>query len=353
MPVEIPLIHQPVGDESRHCTDAVLINDWHVVAHSRDLAPGQVTAAQLLGRDLVVWRDSSGQAHVWEDLCIHRGSRLSKGWVTDGALVCPYHGWRYDCSGRCVLVPATPNQTPPLKARAFTYRAAERYGFIWASIGDPGHDIPIFPEWDDSRFIKVHAGGYLWKSSGFRAVENFTDITHFPWVHSGVNGVLATPDRVDDYEVEVSEHGLQSTEIPVFQPYGDPRNVPVHAGYSYRVMRPLVAYFSKRVAVAEPDARYPNHPDDRFCTYFTAQPLDDVSCVIRICTARNFSPELTEADVLRRQDLVYTQDRDIVETQRPERIPLDLREELHHRTDRFGLEYRRWLRSLGITYGAI
>jgi phenylpropionate dioxygenase-like ring-hydroxylating dioxygenase large terminal subunit len=75
--------------------------------------------------------------------------------------------------------------------------------------------------------------------------------------------------------------------------------------------------------------------------------------VIRICTARNFSPELTEADVLRRQDLVYTQDRDIVETQRPERIPLDLRAEIHIRSDRLGQQYRRWLRSFGITYGAV
>jgi phenylpropionate dioxygenase-like ring-hydroxylating dioxygenase large terminal subunit len=183
-------------------------------------------------------------------------------------------------------------------------------------------------------------------------VENFLDATHFPWVHGGVNGVASAPDRIDDYEVEQDEHGLRTTEVRVFQPYGDPREVPVHAGYSYRCMRPLVAYFSKRVAVADAHAGTVDGSEERFCTYFTAQPLDEVSCVIRICTARNFGPELTEADVLRRQDLVYAQDRDIVETQRPERIPLDLREELHHRTDRLGQQYRRWLGALGIAYGA-
>jgi len=131
-------------------------------------------------------------------------------------------------------------------------------------------------------------------------------------------------------------------EIPLFQPYGDPREVPVRVGYSYRCLRPLVAYFSKRVEVADQTSWYRSDPQDRFCTFFTAQPLDETSCCIRICTARNFSPELTEADVHRRQDLVYNQDRDIVETERPERIPLDLREELHHRTDRLGFRYRRW-----------
>jgi phenylpropionate dioxygenase-like ring-hydroxylating dioxygenase large terminal subunit len=343
----------PRSADERLCTDSALIDDWHVVAFSGDLQPGSVQPVRLLGRELVMWRDQAGSAHVWEDLCIHRGSRLSKGCVVDDTVVCPYHGWRYDGSGACVLIPATPSQTPPTKARAFSYRVAERYGFIWASLGDPPHDIPEFPEWQDEGFVKVHAGPYLWRSSGFRSVENFLDATHFPFVHAGVNGVMSEPDEIGDYEVIEDERGLRSTEIQVFQPYGDPREVPVHVGYSYRCMRPLVAYFSKRVEVADKTSKYASDPRDRFCTFFTAQPIDETSCCIRICTARNFSPELTVADVHRRQDLVYSQDRDIVETQRPERIPLDLREELHHRTDRLGFQYRRWLDRLQITYGAV
>ena len=342
-----------VGEDDGSCHDPALLDDWHVIGFGRDLAQGGVLAVRLLGRDLVLWRDHTGAAHAWEDLCIHRGSRLSKGCVVDDTIVCPYHGWRYDASSACVLIPATPHQPPPTKARAFPYLVTERYGFIWASLGAPAHGIPEFPEWPDDGFIKVHAGPYLWKSSGFRSVENFLDATHFPFVHSGVNGVMSTPDEIADYQVFEDEHGLRSSEIPLFQPYGDPREVPVHVGYSYRCLRPLVAYFSKRVEVADPTSGYRSDPEDRFCTFFTAQPLDETSCCIRICTARNFSPELTEADVHRRQDLVYNQDRDIVETQRPERIPLDLREELHHRTDRLGFRYRRWLESLGITYGAI
>ena len=62
-------------------------------------------------------------------------------------------------------------------------------------------------------------------------------------------------------------------------------------------------------------------------------------------------PHLTAADILPRQDIVYGQDRDIVETQRPERIPVDLREEMHHRTDRMGVAHRRFLAELGVRYG--
>ncbi len=61
------------------CQDSALLNDWHVIGFVEDVAPGALLPVTLLGRDLVAWRESNGAIHVWEDLCIHRGSRLSKG----------------------------------------------------------------------------------------------------------------------------------------------------------------------------------------------------------------------------------------------------------------------------------
>jgi nitrite reductase/ring-hydroxylating ferredoxin subunit len=99
-----------------------------------------VVPTRLLARDLVAWRDDEGEAHVWEDLCIHRGARLSKGWIADNTVVCPYHGWRYDGSARCVLIPAAPGQSIPPKARAFPLRTRELDGLIWATLGEPAHE---------------------------------------------------------------------------------------------------------------------------------------------------------------------------------------------------------------------
>ena len=118
-----------VGEDDGSCHDPALLDDWHVIGFGRDVAPGGVLPVRLLGRDLVLWRDHAGAAHAWEDLCIHRGSRLSKGCVVNDTIVCPYHGWRYDASSACVLIPATPRQPPPTKARAFPYLATERYGY--------------------------------------------------------------------------------------------------------------------------------------------------------------------------------------------------------------------------------
>jgi len=335
------------------CNDQAMLDDWYVVAYAREVTPGAIVPIRLLGRDLIAWREEDGTAHVWEDICIHRGARLSKGWITENAVVCPYHGWRYAGSAECVLIPAAPGQPIPPKARAFPIRSVEQDGFIWATLGAPAHQPPAFPERDVPGFRNFMAGPYLFRANGFRAVENFIDITHFPFVHAGVNGVASNPDVIPDYEVTRTDFGLKSSEIVVLQPVGDFRGVPVRAGYTYSTFRPLVAYFSKRLEIADPAQAALGSPGDRFTTFFTVQPIDEVTCIARVLFAINFAPHLTEADMQPRQDIVYGQDRDIVETQRPERIPTDLREEMHHRTDRLGVAYRRWLRELGISYGTV
>lgn len=332
------------------CTDLALLNDWHVIAFSEEVSYGKLHAVTLLERDLVAWRDQQGQMHVWEDLCMHRGARLSKGFIQDNKVVCPYHGWNYDGSAKCVLMPAAPQDTPMKKARAIAHHVQEKYGFIWACIGTPAHDIAAYPEWDDASFKKVSCGPYLFKS-GYRAVENFIDPTHFPFVHAGVNGILSDPDPIAPYEVTEDENGLSSTEVRVTQPYGDPRGIPVIAYYAYKCLRPLVAYFRKRVVIADPARAHEGSPDDRFITFLTAQQVDEVTSIVRISCAMNFSPAPSDEDVRKRQDLVYAQDAAIVDTQRPERIPVDLRYELHHRSDLIGQKYRSWLKNMGVTYG--
>ncbi|MFT8674347.1 MAG: aromatic ring-hydroxylating dioxygenase subunit alpha [Acetobacter sp.] len=333
------------------CQDPVLLNDWHVVGFSTDFEADKIYPFTLLERDLILWRDSHGVVHVWEDLCIHRGARLSKGWIQNDQVVCPYHGWRYNTQGRCTLMPAAPDETPMKKATAFTYKVVERYGFVWMSLGEPTHDIPVFPEWDDADFIKVHSGPYIYEANGYRSVENFIDATHFPFVHAGLNGVTENPDRLLPYSVELTPTGLKSSEVRVFQPQGDFRGVPVVAFYTYHAFRPLVAYFSKRTQDADKQGNPVTDVSHTFTTFFTVQAINEKQSVVRICAALNIKPAPDPEQTRKRADVVFNQDREIVETQRPERIPVELRYELHHRTDLMGQRYRSWLRDLGVTYG--
>ena len=89
-----------------------------------------------------------------------------------------------------------------------------------------------FREWERDGFRVFHAGPYPFGANAFRSVENFIDATHFPFVHAGLNGVMASPDRINDYKVTKAADGLATTGIRVHQPYGDHRQVPVDAEYS-------------------------------------------------------------------------------------------------------------------------
>lgn len=335
------------------CQDPVLLNDWHAVAFDRDIKEGVLYPVRLLGRDLVIWRADSGDLHVWEDLCVHRGARLSKGWICNNEVVCPYHGWRYEGSGACTLIPSAPDDKPLAKARAFAHPHTERYGIIWTTLGEPTADIARFDEWHDAGYATALSGPYRFKANGFRSLENFLDISHFPFVHGALLGTTSKPDKLNHYTVEETERGLRSSEIRVIQPGGDLRGVPVMANYTYSVYRPLVGHFLKRIQDIAADGTVVEGHDSHFATYCAVQVVDETNCSLWLVSALDVKPPPSEKAVADRYDVILGQDREIIETQRPERIPVDLRYELHHRSDLIGQRYRSWLRSLNITYGTI
>jgi phenylpropionate dioxygenase-like ring-hydroxylating dioxygenase large terminal subunit len=165
--------------------------------------------ATLLGEHVVVWRDSSGTAHAHSDLCIHRGTALSLGWVSGDEIVCPYHGWRYATSGRCVAIPQLEDPSRvPAKARISNYRCREQIGLVWVALDEPRWELPTVPELEAPGWKVVSAGPYGWQSDSSRQVENFTDFGHFPWVHPGL---LGDPERpvVPDHSVRTDGHVLQ------------------------------------------------------------------------------------------------------------------------------------------------
>ena len=73
--------HQPTADD-RHRALPVLHTfpfAWYWAAYSDDLAPGEVRPVRYLARDLVLWRDEEGTAHVMDAYCPHLGANLALG----------------------------------------------------------------------------------------------------------------------------------------------------------------------------------------------------------------------------------------------------------------------------------
>lgn len=67
--------------------------------------------------------------------------------------------------------------------------------------------------------------------------------------------------------------------------------------------------------------------------------------------AMNYVHDAPEADLVTYQHRIFAQDAPILESQRPELLPLDLQAELHLKSDRTAIAYRKWLRELGLTFG--
>ncbi len=332
-------------DPSLILDDPRLLTEWFAVGWSREVEQGRTVSRRALSRDLVLWRSASG-LHCWLDLCIHRGAKLSLGTVKAGVdgdcLECPYHGWKYAGSGLCVAIPAHPGLMPPGKARAQVYAVRERYGVIWVCFGEPAGGLPEFPIAEAEGFRVMLAGPYRFRALGPRLIENLLDVAHLGIVHSGL---LGDPLRseIEDYEVTKGTRGPHSgpeaNDIRIWQPDPDGTGQGAYVSYHYEVQGPLTAGFVK------------HHGAQQFGILAQVVPVDAEHSEMRMVMAMNYGHEIPEAELIAFQDFVAGQDKAIVESQRPELLPLDLQAELHLRSDRMAIAYRKWLRQIGFTYG--
>ncbi len=178
----------------------MFINFWYPVVRSEDLGatPQKV---RILAHDFVVFRDQAGKVAVLSDTCVHRGASLSMGKCKeDGTVQCPYHGWRYNAQGVCTRIPSIGSKTkPPPRARVDAYPVQERYGIVFAFLGDLPEDqrppiMPVdehdTPEWRAT--VITFDVNYHYE----RSIENGLDPAHNEYVHTthGYQG-----EREDSY----------------------------------------------------------------------------------------------------------------------------------------------------------
>ena len=202
----------------------MLKNLWWPVEFSSNVVDRPLSL-QALGQYFVLFRDSKGQVNCLSDLCVHRGGPLSEGWLTDDkdSVVCPYHGWEFGGDGQCTKIPAQPQRNIPAKARVDSYPVVEKYGYVWAFLGDLPEEerppIPDIPELDDPQFKRVE-GSYYWKVNYERAMENGMDGSHAAFVHGSRFGNIKDPS-VPDFDVTTTPWSGLST-IPLKAP---PKNL--------------------------------------------------------------------------------------------------------------------------------
>ena len=157
-------------------------NHWYAVARSSFLKRGKVLEATFWGRSIAVFRAKDGSLGAMANRCVHRNIKLSLGHVCDKHLVCPYHGWEYDTSGRVARIPHDLFGRSMPDLRAASYPVRERYGLVWIFPGDriraEHTPLPEIPELEGPRRWASVDVDFMWRAHFSIIVENLLDFTH-------------------------------------------------------------------------------------------------------------------------------------------------------------------------------
>lgn len=183
-------------------------NQWYMVLESKEVRGGKPVGVTRLGEKMVFWRDRQGKIACVIDQCPHRGVAFSAGKLIGDCIQCPFHGFEYDFTGRCTLIPAngrTAEVPKVFKAKAYPARELHDYIYIWW--GEPRNEYPALPDFDymnDPKLVYASTTD-LWNSHYSCAIENQLDVIHLPFVHhnsigrSGKTVVQGPRFKVDEF----------------------------------------------------------------------------------------------------------------------------------------------------------
>ena len=304
--------------------------------------PQQVT---LLDVKMALYKTESGDIHLVQDICPHRGVPLTKGWVEGEEIVCPYHGLRYNAAGQCTKIPAQPELTKISdRFRLSKFPVVQKYGLIWTSIQN--HDVesahfPVLDTWEDPTHQAILPPYVDIAGSSGRQLEGFIDVAHFAWVHHEAFASRENP-VVPKYSTIKTDYGLQTEYVSDVSNYPHGLQHLAPEGFLWKRVFDVYPPFSAILTV--------HFPHDGILKILNACcPMSHNKTRLFVPLTRNFD---TTGDLQAVYDFnaqIFAEDQDMVEAQKPEELPLDLMMEAHFEADRSSTMYRRILADLGLS----
>ncbi len=194
---------------------------WHVVAPAAELTPDRPKKrVRLLAEDLVLYREPDGSYGLVAERCAHRGCSLYYGFLEDGGLRCPYHGWLWGRDGRCLEQPFEPAESMMKRVvRQAAYPVQRIAGLLFAYLGPA--PAPLLPRWDvvaredGTRLIEVQP---VIDCNWLQAEENSLDPTHVYYLHGHTlfkKGIRPRNNyrKITAYDFERFAHGIRKKRI--------------------------------------------------------------------------------------------------------------------------------------------
>jgi phenylpropionate dioxygenase-like ring-hydroxylating dioxygenase large terminal subunit len=313
------------------------LNHWYPVLEGAEVRRKPI-GARRLGIDLVVWRDAERRVVVQEDRCPHLGASLRHGSLEHGCLVCPFHGLRFDSTGRCTHAPSLgADAEVPLALRVRTFATREQHGFVWLWWGDAAPDpspVPFFDELLSGWTWRTTC--VEWQANYSRAIENQLDVAHLAFVHRNTIGAGGRA-RVDGPHVEVDERSIR---VWVTNRKDDslPSRTAEELAAAARGREPALQFLFPGLWLLNIGPRFKN--------FIAFVPIDEGRTIyyLRSYLPNRFGIAGPIAHLFAgwSNRFILAQDRRVVVTQTPQ-SSLDARDDHLLGADRAIIEYRKWL----------
>jgi 5,5'-dehydrodivanillate O-demethylase len=189
---------------------------WHPIAATAELDQEPTKAVKLLGESLVLYKDRSGALGLIGEACPHRRVNMLYGIPEQDGLRCPYHGWLFNETGRCLEMPAeAPDSTFPQRVTTPAYPVQEMGGLIWTYLGPK--PAPLLPRWEV--FVREGVlrdiGAQVIPCNWVQAMENSVDPVHLEWLHGKYLAyVLDHQGKSQDPAYQMAYRGAQAFARP-------------------------------------------------------------------------------------------------------------------------------------------
>lgn len=158
------------------------IQGWYWVIPSGKLQVNQVKSINILGRELVIYRDKDRKIAIFDAYCPHMGAHLAEGKVEGNGLRCFFHNWKFNRDGNCIDIPCL---AKPLPVKVKTFPSAEKYGMIWVWTGEgPLSPVPFVPELEHDESDYAFGSHFIKNCHPNVLMINAIDAHHFNTVHN-------------------------------------------------------------------------------------------------------------------------------------------------------------------------
>ena len=195
---------------------------WHPVAMTEEVTDLPLLI-KVLGEDLVLFKDKSGEFGLVHKHCSHRGASLEFGIVADHGIICCYHGWHYAVDGTLIRAGSEREDGPICKKVIHgAYPVIEKDGLLFAYLG-PSELRPPFPVFDTQADSGVEKVPFSLSApcNWLQIYENTQDPVHVVHLHSNVSGiqfgVASGVDQIIEYQdTPLGMINIQTREVNQF-----------------------------------------------------------------------------------------------------------------------------------------